>query len=148
VPADKRHLQTTCVGTSVGLCRFLAPSCQGRLPLVDGDAENERIASVGDLSCRSLHHIREWKGERQYSANPRRVNEQEETYDNPFVTLPPYIEGSLEQPHVAEPVCRLLILRHTDFVPRVVFVCNVPIRCAEFGQRSAGGDGGAYRRWT
>jgi hypothetical protein len=72
VPADKRHLQTMCVGTSVGLCRLLAPSCQGRLPLVDGDAEDKRIARVGYLSCRCLRHI---GGKAAFSKTEQRANE-------------------------------------------------------------------------
>ena len=68
-----------------------------------------------------------------------------ETCDYPIVTLLPHLEASLEQLGIAEPVRRLLVLRHADFVPRVIFVRGVPIGCAQVGQRSAGG--GAYRRW-
>jgi len=58
---------------------------------------------------------------------------EQETYDYPVVTQFPHVEAPLEQPRVAEPVCRLLILRDTDFVPRVIFVRGAPMGCAQVG---------------
>jgi hypothetical protein len=49
------------------------------------------------------------------------------------VTLLPHIEAPLEQPRVAEPVCRLLILRDAYFVPRVIFVRGALMGSAQVG---------------
>jgi hypothetical protein len=49
------------------------------------------------------------------------------------VTLLPHVEAPLEQPLIAEPVCRLLILRDAYFVPRVIFIRGVPMGCAQVG---------------
>ena len=70
-----------------------------------------------------------------FSKSAQRANEQEETYDNPFVTLPPYIERSLEQPHVAEPVCRLLI-RDT----RILFHASSSSAACRSGVRRSASD--------
>lgn len=108
---------------------------------MNGDAENERITRVRDLSCCCLRYMGGRGRRKLYSARLCGASagiEQKETHDDPVVTLLPHVEAPLEQPHTAEPVRRLYILRHADFIPRVIFICGVLIGCTQVGQRSAG----------
>jgi hypothetical protein len=72
---------------------------------VNGDAKNERIACMGDLSRRCLRCVRGGEGgeglnlARLCSIGPEA---EQETYDYPGMTLLPHVEAPLEQPRVTE----------------------------------------------
>jgi hypothetical protein len=78
------------------------------MPFVNGNAENECITRMRDLSCRCLHDVGGGMGEagmnlaRLYGMS---TETEQEMYDYPVVTLLPHIEAPLEQLHVAELVC-------------------------------------------
>ena len=107
---------------------------------MNGDAKNKRIPRMRDLSCRCLRYV----GERKRWLNLAMLRgvgpeDKQQTYHYPVVTLLPHIETPLEQPHVAELICRLFLLLHADFIPRVVFVRYTRVRCPQIGQGFEGG---------
>jgi hypothetical protein len=104
---------------------------------VDGDAKNERIPRMRDLSCRCLRYV----DGKVVCLNLAKLcgvgpKNKQETYDYPVVTLLPHIETPLEQPHVAELIRRLFLLLHANFIPRIIFVRYARVGCSQIGQGS------------